>query len=331
MAFASSQSIDAAEPGRIDVRPAPAWSRSIESLNAFRQPSESDGVTNAAWEWGRTGAGPQWRTLPPNQPVGEIVQIGGTDAVDEAFETSAAKVDEASSPAELDGQLEFESPYVMPAARTEATPTSRSTLGSMLLPRTAQLPPQPAGDNEQIVPPEETQAPPDPIGRIRNILPYGDYEPDARVAADDPCMNQCPRPDGVCPPADEQSGNNLCPQMVQLSDSPYEGRLFGDSVFCWQASDLWYNPLYFEDAPLERYGHTCCCAVQPFVSAGKYSAQLLFIPYQMSIDPICKCVYPLGWYRPGECAPKKCYQPPLNLDAAVTTAGFYTGMSYIFP
>ena len=39
--------------------------------------------------------------------------------------------------------------------------------------------------------------------------------------------------------------------------------------------NLWYNPLYFEDAPLERYGHTYHHALQPFASVAKFGKQLI--------------------------------------------------------
>jgi hypothetical protein len=37
--------------------------------------------------------------------------------------------------------------------------------------------------------------------------------------------------------------------------------------------------------------------VQPFASVGKFSLQLLGLPYQATIDPMCE-MYTLGWYRP---------------------------------
>ncbi len=91
-----------------------------------------------------------------------------------------------------------------------------------------------------------------------------------------------------------------------------------------------YNPLYFQDVQLERYGHTYGC-LQPAVSLGRFGVQLIGLPYQMALDPPCKCVYPLGYYRPGECAPKLCYQIPLNARAAVDAAGFYSGLGVILP
>jgi hypothetical protein len=64
---------------------------------------------------------------------------------------------------------------------------------------------------------------------------------------------------------------------------------------------------------------------------GKFSAQLVGLPYQMGIDPPCKRIYPLGYYRPGECAPKLHYQVPWNTRAALIQAGVTTGMFYLIP
>jgi hypothetical protein len=51
----------------------------------------------------------------------------------------------------------------------------------------------------------------------------------------------------------------------------------------------------------------------------------------MTIDPIYKKRYSLGYYRPGEYAPKKLYQIPLNLDAAIVEAGVVTGLFFLIP
>jgi len=122
-----------------------------------------------------------------------------------------------------------------------------------------------------------------------------------------------------------------CPKEVSLAEGTYEGRSIEGTVFNWEASNLYHNPLYFEDAPLERYGHTHHEIVQPFVSAGKFGVQLLGLPYQMTIDPICKRMYALGWYRPGDRAPYKHYQIPWNTHAAAVEGGFMTGMFFLIP
>jgi len=170
------------------------------------------------------------------------------------------------------------------------------------------------------------------LRKITDISPYYDYEPDPEIARDDPCRFLCPRPDGF--PCDQQDPGTpalQCPEEVVLSEDPYERRFFGESVLVWQASNLWYNPLYFEDAPLERYGHTYHHALQPFASVAKFGKQLIGLPYQMSLDPIRKRTYTLGWYRPGECAPKLHYQIPLNARAAATQVGVTNGMILLFP
>ena len=108
-------------------------------------------------------------------------------------------------------------------------------------------------------------------------------------------------------------------------------RDFPESIFVWEASNLTYNPLYFQDPQLERYGHTHHPLIQPFVSSGRFGLQLVGLPYQMAIDPIDTCVYSLGYYRPGECAPRKYYQIPINEDALGAEALFLTGLIAIFP
>ncbi len=73
--------------------------------------------------------------------------------------------------------------------------------------------------------------------------------------------------------------------------------------FYWQASNLKHNPLYFEDINLERYGHTVNEHVQPYISAARFYATIPFLPYKMVRKHPHECVYALGYYRPGSCAP----------------------------
>lgn len=114
-------------------------------------------------------------------------------------------------------------------------------------------------------------------------------------------------------------------------ERPAPVRVYEPVRFAWEASNFAYNPLYFEDPSLERYGHAFPDYVQPFVSVGKFGAQLMGLPYQTAIDPVHKCVYPLGWYMPGECAPKLCYQVPWNAEAAGVEAGVAAGLIFLIP
>ena len=108
-------------------------------------------------------------------------------------------------------------------------------------------------------------------------------------------------------------------------------RTFEGVAYAWEPSNMSYNPLYFEDPQLERYGHAFPDYVQPFVSIGRFGAQLMGLPYQTAIDPVHKSVYPLGWYAPGECAPKLVYQVPWNAEAAGVEAGVALGLFFLIP
>lgn len=112
---------------------------------------------------------------------------------------------------------------------------------------------------------------------------------------------------------------------------PYTGRLYPEMLFNWEASNLAYNPLYFQDVQLERYGHTHHPVLQPFASVGLFASQLVALPYQMSLHPISRREYALGYYRPGDPAPRIYYQPPLNGKAAAVQAAATVGAVFLIP
>ncbi len=118
---------------------------------------------------------------------------------------------------------------------------------------------------------------------------------------------------------------------LAFGSEPYSERAFPATVKPWDAPNFFHYPLYFEDPALERYGHSRRPLIQPLVSMGRFSAQLIGLPYQMTLDPPCREVYSLGWYRPGECAPKLHYQVPLNAHAAAVEAATITGLVFLIP
>lgn len=194
--------------------------------------------------------------------------------------------------------------------------------------RIAALPnaqPQASGD---AVPEPVTS--PTQLKRISDIQPFYDYQPASAIKGE-VCWDLCPRPDGMPCKPDENGNMPECPTEFKLSDAAYSNRMFSDCLYQWQATNQWHNPLYFEDPALERYGHVHHELVQPFVSVARFSVQLAGLPYQMTIDPVCKKMYNLGYYRTGECAPKKYYRIPWNTHAAVNEAAVWTGLIYIFP
>lgn len=75
-------------------------------------------------------------------------------------------------------------------------------------------------------------------------------------------------------------------------------------VFAWAAPDIRYQPLYFEDVALERYGQTAGWCKQPICSGLHFSKSFITLLNQMRHDRPYSCDYPLGFCRPGNEVPK---------------------------
>lgn len=75
-------------------------------------------------------------------------------------------------------------------------------------------------------------------------------------------------------------------------------------VFAWAAPNIRYQPLYFENVALERYGQTAGWYKQPVCSGLHFSRSFLTLLNQMRHDPPHSCDYPLGFCRPGIEVPK---------------------------
>jgi hypothetical protein len=74
---------------------------------------------------------------------------------------------------------------------------------------------------------------------------------------------------------------------------------FNPKIASWVAPGITYQPLYFEDVPLERYGQTFGLLRQPWVSGARFLADGLVLPYNVFVQPPRSCDTPLGYCRPG--------------------------------
>jgi len=102
--------------------------------------------------------------------------------------------------------------------------------------------------------------------------------------------------------------------------------------FNWVASCLCHNPLYFEEANLERYGYGCCECVQPAVSAAHFFATVPALPYMMAVDCPGSCDYTLGHYRPGSCPPWRYHCcTRVSCLGALSAGGVATGLVFLIP
>jgi len=147
---------------------------------------------------------------------------------------------------------------------------------------------------------------------------------------------------GVCPPRaefepisklsyDTQAAPGVFPHECPLPSDPFQPRAWQTTTFAWTAAGLCHKPLYFEDIQLERYGHSWGPYLQPVISHGHFFATVPILPYLMGVNPPNECLYTLGYYRPGSCAPYMIDPLPLSARAALWEAGIWTGAVALVP
>ncbi|MGQ0634347.1 MAG: hypothetical protein ACT4QC_07045 [Planctomycetaceae bacterium] len=107
-------------------------------------------------------------------------------------------------------------------------------------------------------------------------------------------------------------------------------RGFAAVPWSWEPTAVCYAPLWFQDINLERYGLNYGC-LQTAVSAVKFYADCALLPYKLVAESPCDCVYTLGYDRPGNCVPYRCYRLPWRTDAALFIGGVATGLIFLAP
>jgi hypothetical protein len=127
-----------------------------------------------------------------------------------------------------------------------------------------------------------------------------------------------------------RAGNDY-PCECRLEGDEYEPRRFASTTFTWKAAGYCHKPLYFEDWQLERYGHSHGPLADPFFSAAHFFVTLPVLPYKMGVELPWECVYPLGYYRPGDCAPWMVPAVPISLRGFAVEAATITGIVFLVP
>ncbi len=120
------------------------------------------------------------------------------------------------------------------------------------------------------------------------------------------------------------------PQECTLGDEPFMSRQWGCVTYHWKASGVCHKPLYFQQVAVERYGHTWPL-IQPLVSAANFFGTFPVLPYKMGLSMPNECIYPLGYYRPGSCAPYMINAVPISVRAGLMQAGAWVGGVYLIP
>ena len=112
------------------------------------------------------------------------------------------------------------------------------------------------------------------------------------------------------------------PPECSLGDTPLRPRNWRKVTFAWTAASTCHNPVYFEDEQLERYGHSWGPVKQTAVSAIQFFATVPLVPYYMGVYPPNECIYDLGQYRPGSCAPYYLDPFPISVRGALYEGTF---------
>ena len=101
-----------------------------------------------------------------------------------------------------------------------------------------------------------------------------------------------------------------------------------NSSIAWNNPGIAHHPLWFQDLNLERYGYNYGIG-QTLVSSVKFCADAALLPYNLIAQPPCDCVYTLGYDRPGNCVPYRCYRLPWRPEAALFIGGVTTGLVFL--
>jgi len=121
------------------------------------------------------------------------------------------------------------------------------------------------------------------------------------------------------------------PYECAVSTKQHQPRQWPEITYNWKAAALCHKPLYFEQVQLERYGHSWGPYVQPIMSGAHFFGTLPILPYKMGIRTPNECVYALGYYRPGSCAPYMIDPIPFTWRAAFFEGAAATGISFVIP
>ena len=97
----------------------------------------------------------------------------------------------------------------------------------------------------------------------------------------------------------------------------------------YEAANNWHWPLWFEDAPLERYGCSLGDPFQPFFSVGLAGIHFLALPYSAVRRPPWQQVYPSDW--PKDPPPACMMMPPFDPIAGLAEAGVVIGLIALVP
>jgi hypothetical protein len=167
---------------------------------------------------------------------------------------------------------------------------------------------------------------PSPLSReLETLIPERQHEFNAACPSPKDLKHISELTTNIAPTAGE------LPHDCPLGNEVFQPRCFAPITYTWTASALCHKPLYFEDVQLERYGHMAGPWLQPVASGVNFFATIPILPYKMGLELPNECMYTLGYYRPGDCAPYLFDPIPLSVRGAFFEAGAWIGGIYAIP
>jgi len=279
-------------------------------------------VIPVSYTTGSSGHKLTWR---PYRPASKT----GNPSAPRAERTASFDVPLEEGPSDPALASPFDDPFEDRARLSQAEPADRLRDELLERPQPKLLPvtPFPASVGQSVLPKAESSQQSQPIdGReLEESLAAGPQVPDGK----------CPSPKDLKPihkitfRITPERGE--LPRECPLGEEQFNPRVWEPVTFTWKASALCHKPLYFEEQHLERYGHTVGLGLQPVVSAAHFFLIVPALPYAMGVCPPGECVYTLGYYRPGSCAPYMLDPLPISIRAALWEAGAWTGAAFLFP
>jgi hypothetical protein len=121
------------------------------------------------------------------------------------------------------------------------------------------------------------------------------------------------------------------PFECTLTTDRFNPRSWQPLTYTWKASALCHKPLFFEQEALERYGHSAGWGCEELLAGAHFFGDVALLPYHFGVEGPCECIYDLGVYRPGDCAPWIVDGFPVSLRGAATAAVGYGAVIALFP
>jgi hypothetical protein len=186
--------------------------------------------------------------------------------------------------------------------------------------------PQPYAQPDQTVPPDLGPGEESPLARPH--LPEADCH-DEYIRVKNYTLNKLSL--DITAPRDPKPETPYVPYECSLSNDPFQPRSWPLLTYTWKASALCHKPLYFEEMAAERYGHSHGPGLEYVSSFIHFFGSLALLPYCVGVETPCECIYDLGYYRVGDCAPYEFDAFPLSVRGALTGAVGYCGVVALFP